>query len=112
LVLPEPTSPAPADSAGPDAVATAGFVSIGLGGAALIVGIVSGIVAMGAHSSLADACPDARCPESEQETLDRYELAHPLATVGFVAGGALVATGLTLVLLGWEWTSTKPRRPP
>jgi hypothetical protein len=95
---PSPSEPA-GDAAGSGAMRTAGFVTLGVGGAFLVVGVVTGIVAMSAHSTLVDACPEERCPESEQGTLDRYALTHPMATTGFIVGGVLLATGLTLVLV-------------
>lgn len=108
------TEPAATESAsdeeGPGALATTGFVTLGLGGAALVMGVVTGIVAMGAHASLVDVCPDERCPENEQGTLDRYELTHPLATTGFIVGGVLLATGLTLVLVAPD--SAEPGTTP
>jgi hypothetical protein len=90
-------APAGSDDVG-DGVRTAGYVSMAVGGAGLVMGIITGILAMDAHSELATACPADRCPQSERDTLERFELLDPLSTVGFVAGGALAAAGLVMVL--------------
>jgi hypothetical protein len=93
------------DAAGADknqtgaAMRTAGFVSIGVGAAGLVVGAITGILAVTDHSELVDSCPNERCPEPERSTLDRYNIVNPISTAGLVAGGVLAATGLVLVLV-------------
>jgi hypothetical protein len=76
-----------------------GFVAIGVGAAGVLAGAVSGGIATASHGRLVESCPDERCPESERGTLETYELTTTLSTVGLIAGGALAATGLVLVLV-------------
>ncbi|MBW2454060.1 MAG: hypothetical protein JRI68_06105 [Deltaproteobacteria bacterium] len=76
-----------------------GFVGLGLGGAGLVLGAVTGGLAMGKHGDLSDNCPDGQCPADQQDTLDSYETMGTLSTIGFIAGGVLAATGLVLVLV-------------
>lgn len=78
---------------------TIGFVGIGVGAAGLVVGAITGGLAMGKHGSLEDACPEGQCPSSEQGTLDSYHTLGTVSTVGFIAGGVLAAAGLVLVLV-------------
>jgi pentatricopeptide repeat protein len=90
---------------------TLGYVTLGLGGAGLIVGSVSGILAFSAHEDLLDFCDDKNTSHcyvtddargtrhaaalQKKHDLDKYAT---IATVGFVAGGALAATGLILLI--------------
>jgi len=94
------------DSGGPDTVAssgsglrTAGFVALGVGAAGLIVGGVTGGLAVGKHGELEDSCPGGQCPADQQDTLDSYETLGMVSTIGFIAGGVLAASGLVLVLV-------------
>jgi hypothetical protein len=77
----------------------AGFVALGLGGAALILGGVTGGLAMGKHGDLEEACPEGRCPADQQSNLDSFHTLGTVSTVGFVVGGVLAAGGLVLVLV-------------
>ncbi|HSQ67162.1 MAG TPA: hypothetical protein VLM85_28285 [Polyangiaceae bacterium] len=77
----------------------AGWVGIGVGGAGLILGAVTGGVALGKHGDLANVCTNGTCPPSAQDTLDSYHLMGTLSTVGFIVGGAGLAAGVTLLLL-------------
>jgi hypothetical protein len=98
--LPPPPPPAPAQ--GGSIQRTLGFVGLGVGGAGLVVGVVSGIAALGKHSALAEVCPGGQCV-NQQSAVDSYHLVADLSTAGFIAGGALAATGVVLLV-------TAPRR--
>jgi hypothetical protein len=89
---------------------TLGYVTLGLGGAGLLVGSVSGILAYSAHEDLLDYCDDrnaSTCRVSypkntkisdalhKKDDMEKYAT---IATVGFIAGGALAATGLILLI--------------
>ena len=88
-----------ADADDPGApVRVTGAVLLGVGGAGLVLGVVTGILAMNNHSELVDSCPNEVCPEIEQATIDNYNVTQNLSTVGFIAGGVLAVTGLVLVL--------------
>jgi hypothetical protein len=80
---------------------TIGFVGIGVGGAFLVMGGVTGGLAVGKHNDLASACPNGHCPSGSQGTnqpkIDSYTLMGNLATAGLVVGGALAVTGIVLV---------------
>lgn len=80
-----------------------GFASIGVGGASLIAGVATGIVAIGKHNSLADICPDGRC-KGQQSAIDSYTAMGNASTATFVIGAAFAAAGVALVL-----TAPKPR---
>ena len=114
-----PVSPAPAaaspSAAGPAALDTGpaprrsaqrtwGFVSLGVGGAGLITGIVSGVVMLGKDSTLQDHCPNNRCPPAYQGDLDAFSAARTVSFIGYGVGIAGIGAGVALLL-------TAPREP-
>ncbi len=106
--LPSPALPvpsAPPDSAPAPARKIAGFVTLALGGAGLVVGAAAGGVALAKHGDLASRCPDSRCSLAiPQSSIDSYVTAGTVSTAGLVAGGALAVAGVVLV-------ATAPRDP-
>lgn len=104
---PPAAPPAEAPSGG-STQKTLGFVAIGLGGAGLGLGAITGGLALSKHSSLIDQCPSGHCKPSQQASLqsdvDSYHTLGALSTAGFIAGGALLGAGVILVL-----TAPKPK---
>ena len=102
IALP-PSGPAPdqGSSSGP-LRRTVGFVGLGVGAAGLILGGAMGGLALSKHADLLKTCPAGHCaPGSEgtnQSKIDSYNTMGTVSTVGFIAGGALAATGLILVV--------------
>jgi len=74
---------------------TAGIVAMGVGGAGLIEGAITGILAIGKHSDLAKVCTNG-CPPTEDSTLSSYHTMGTLSTVGFIVGGVAAAGGAVL----------------
>ncbi len=96
-----PASPAEPDSSDDPGASQRiwGWLSLGVGGAALIGGGVTGYLAMDAHGELTDRCTKSgQCPPDEQETIDHFHMMGTISTIGFIAGGVLAATGTVLVL--------------
>ena len=90
------------------------WIAIGVGGAGLAVGTVTGVMALGKHSDLSSVCPDGTCnPASEAERtsmeddLSEYHTLGTISGVGFAVGVAGVATGVVLLL-----TSPNADAPP
>lgn len=81
-----------------------GFAALGLGGAGLVVGVVTGILALDMESELSAVCPDTRCPPREQATIDAYSSLRIAAGATLIAGAVLAATGSLLIL-----TTPRPR---
>jgi hypothetical protein len=77
---------------------TVGFVGIGLGGAGLILGGITGAMALGKHSELAPLCPMGHCT-NQGPAIDQYHLYANLSTAGFVVGGAFAVTGIVLAAI-------------
>jgi tetratricopeptide (TPR) repeat protein len=66
------------------------YVLLGVGGALIVGGAITGIVVLGKVSELEDACPNDRCPDSA--SLDDRDSAETWALVTDVLLGAGVAT--------------------
>jgi hypothetical protein len=100
-------TPVPADEKPDEARSTVPWpwIAIGVGGAGLAVGAVTGVMALGKHSDLSDACPEGTCnPQSAEERermeddLSEYHTLGTISGVGFAVGAAGVATGVVLLL--------------
>jgi hypothetical protein len=87
----------------------AGWSALGVGGAGLILGTVTGIVAMNEKGDIDDSanCVDNRCSPAENGLVDRYNSHRSLSSFGFIAGGVLAATGITILVLAGS--SESPR---
>jgi hypothetical protein len=81
------------------------FVAFGVGGAGLLVGGITGFIAMGKKSDLDKACPNGTCPASAQSDLDSYHSMGLISTIGFVVAGVGAAAGVILLV-------TQPKNPP
>ena len=79
---------------------TLGWVGIGAGGVGIALGSVMGGLALSKHASIEDsgACNDGHCPPDQRPEIDRLNSFRLVSTVGFIAGGALAATGVVLLL--------------
>lgn len=80
---------------------TAGIVAGGIGAAGVIVGSVFGLRAISRNSRSLDECaPDdpTRCTPAGKELRDQAFRAATVSTVGFIAGGVGLATGIALYL--------------
>lgn len=76
---------------------TIGIVALVAGGAGLVVGGVTGVLAINKKSELDDSgqC-EGGCPESLRSDVDALHRFRTISTVGFIAGGVLAATGVVL----------------
>jgi hypothetical protein len=76
---------------------TLGFVGLGFGAAGLVVGGVTGGMVLAKHGQLQNECPTGTCYGTARDDLSGYHTLGTASTVGFVAGGALLATGVVLL---------------
>lgn len=99
---PSPSPPARGADQGGDsgsAVGAAGVVIGAVGLAGLGVGVAFGAVAMSKKSKVDELCPDENdCTVEGIDTNDQARLFGNVSTVGFIAGGALLVTGLVMWL--------------
>jgi len=76
---------------------TAGLAVTGLGVVGVAVGTIFGLTAKSKNDDAASQCPSNACPNQQGVSLtEDARHAATISTVGFVAGGLLVAGGLTL----------------
>jgi hypothetical protein len=78
------------------------WVAFGVGGAGLVVGTVSGVLALKQVGRLSDRCPDYKCPEKQQERIDSARTLGTVSTIGFGVAVVGAGTGLGLLLLGQQ----------
>lgn len=78
----------------------AGWSAMGVGGLGLVVGGIAGILVMTKHSSdtISNGCSNDHCPNTLADSVDSYNTARTISTVGFVAGAVGIGTGLSLLL--------------
>jgi len=74
------------------------WVALGIGGAGLVFGGITGLLAVGDHSTLANNCNNGTCPPSQDGNLSSYHTMGLLSTVGFIVGGVGAAAGVVLLL--------------
>jgi hypothetical protein len=79
---------------------TVGWAALGVGAAGIVVGSVTGFIALGKRSDLDERCPERSCPQAAWEDNDSYDRMRTISTIGFVVGGIGIATGGVLL-----WTS-------
>jgi hypothetical protein len=78
---------------GDPALWTHGWIALGIGGALLLAGGVTGGVALSLDSELEDKCKGGECPPPQHDTLSRRDA---LAT----SSTALLATGFATAMVG------------
>lgn len=79
---------------------TLAIAAFGVGGAGLVFGAVTGLIAMGKHSDLEKSCPNGLCPSSAQSDVDSYKTMGTLSTIGFIVAGVGAGAGAVLLLTG------------
>ena len=86
---------------------TLAYVAFGVGGAGLVVGAITGVIALGKAGDLKDKCDaEKNCPNTEQDAVDSYKTMGTLSTVGFIVAGVGGVTGLVLLLTAPKATAS------
>jgi hypothetical protein len=91
---------------------TLAFVALGLGGAGLVLGGVSGALALSKKNSLDDDtehCRNDQCVYAVEDDVGSLRTFRTISTVGFLAGGALAATGVVVLLTHGRSSPTEQR---
>ncbi len=73
------------------------FGALGLGGAGLIVGGVTGALALRKHNQLTAACTDGACDPSQASAIDSYHTYGNISTVSFIVGAVGAVGGAVLL---------------
>lgn len=88
-------------SKGMSGVMIGGLVVGGVGAAGLIVGAAMGGAAIGAKSDVDTLCPNQTCSTQEgKDALSTAKTDATVSTIGFIAGGVLLAGGAVMVIVG------------
>lgn len=92
---------------------TLGYVALATGGVSLLVGGVTGGLALSKHHSLTDGgqCAGDRCLPGARSDVQSLDTLRTVSTVGFMAGGVLAAAGFVLVLTGKPHAEAQRTRP-
>jgi hypothetical protein len=88
---------------------TWGLVGIGAGGAAIGVGVATGVLALNAHAEVERQCPNGRCAagSSGAEELERFHTYRTVSTIGYAVGVVGVGAGAVLLLTAPGETTTR-----
>lgn len=114
-----PIAPAPPDDEETPPVASswtpmeiAGVVIGVTGVAALGVGAVTGIMALGKRSTADDHCRETVCDQTGLDAVDSGKVLGDVSTITLAVGGAAAVAGLILFLVGGEDTAEGARLSP
>ena len=105
----EMEDPAPSGALLHPGLRLAAYVTGGIGAALLVGGSVAGVVAIIKKSKVDSYCQDGKCTNLMLGTTaqNQGKAAAAVSTVGFAAGGALLATGVVLFLMSREKASSE-----
>jgi hypothetical protein len=78
---------------------TVAYVSFGTSAAGLLLGTVTGALALSTKHTAETGCIDGRCPPSTWESIDRAHTYATISTVGFATFGAALGLGFTSLAL-------------
>lgn len=88
---------------------TLAYVFWGVGGAGLLTGTITGVMAMGKKGDLDDKCDSHnQCPASAESTLDSAKTLGLISTIGFGVGIAGAAAGTVLYFMAPESAAALP----
>lgn len=73
-------------------------IAFGVGGVGLAVGAIFGIMAFNETSRVEENCNNGVCPPSQEEPLSIAKTNGTVSTIGFIAGGVGVLTGVVLLV--------------
>jgi hypothetical protein len=86
---------------GPDTRKIVAFSALGLGGAGVIAGTITGILALRKHDQIKKACNNgSQCDVNlnQASAIDSYHTVANISTVSFIVGGVGAAAGVVLLL--------------
>jgi hypothetical protein len=107
-VVAAPAKPPPAVAPSDRPNRTGAYVAFGVAGAGLLVGGITGVMALSKNSTLEKDCPD-RDNCAFPDTIQAYHTLGYISGAGFIVGATGIATGITLLLLNGKPPSTSTR---
>lgn len=104
----KPAEPAPSSTAALDTskpppsstLKTAGIVGIGVGGAMILGGVVTGLIGKGKLSTLESDCPDKRCTSDKQSDADSIKSYQTMTNVLWIGGALVAGAGAAMFVIG------------
>ena len=96
-LVPAPSEGPPADK--PKKSNTLAYVALGVGGAGLAIGGITGFLALGKKGDL-QGCVDEKCPTNQSSKLNSAKSMATVSTVSFAVGFVGVGVGVVLLLTG------------
>jgi hypothetical protein len=102
--LPLPDAP-PSSASETSGMSIAGYVLLGVGGATVIAGVITGVLVLDRRATVDEECDEAKVTCRSQEGLDAAAEGRtlgPATTILLAGGGALVVTGILFAILGDE----------
>jgi len=96
---PESSPQPPPVEDGPSGLKTGGWVMVGVGGAMLIAGAVTGAMSLNLDDELYNDCPDNHCADDRQKDIDKLGSLSAVTDVMLFGGGAIAATGVVLLII-------------
>ena len=103
-------TPAPEEDRGRSPVRTAGFITGGVGIAAIIGGVVTGVMTTQMEQDARAQCIGDICPEDAEADFQAASDMALVTNVLLIGGGVLTATGVTLVIVGGKKRSQETAR--
>lgn len=101
LPTPPPAVPAPAPEQEPlRSISPLVYVGFSVGGVGILVGAITGVVAIANTSTIRDNCEGDRCPLSEEEAIEDAEVVANISNALFAVGGAGVIVGIIGLFVG------------
>jgi hypothetical protein len=97
--LPPGLEPTRDEDEGAKAARLRGFIGLGVGGAFLIAGGVTGVMSLVQTSDIEDRCAGERCPRGERDAISRANTLANLSNVGLALGVVGVGYGLFELLV-------------
>ncbi len=96
---PEPIDPEESDD-GSSGMITIGWVAVGVGGALLIGGAITGGMALNLDSDLDNDCENEHCLDGRQSDIDKLNTLSLTTDILMGVGAAAAVTGIVLLIVG------------
>ena len=101
----------PAAPAAPSKVPVVTYVAGGIGIVGIVVGGITGMMAVSHKNAAARDCVDGKCPPSTWDDLDSARSLAAISTVGFVVGAVGLGVGTSFLLLQDEPKAARAATP-
>jgi hypothetical protein len=93
---------------------TVAIVALGVGGASLAAGVITGVLALGKRADLVEGgCKDGgACPPSQRDALGTYHTLGNISTGTFIGAGVLLTAGVVLLVTAPKAPKDPPKEAP